>query len=339
MRNRTVEFKVGLLILTALAVVVGFILVLGSFALSAGYALHVDYDFVGNIQAGAPVKVSGIRVGKVEAVELWGGRIDRTVGRRVQVRVTLEIEDEVRETIRQDAEFYINTAGVLGAQYIEVVPGRDYHRPPLSPGAIVRGVDPARTDLIVSRLYNVLDSLSSVLHDERDRLRSLVVDAAGAARELNRLLADNRQAWGELVVAGGELARQGAGVLGKVNRGIGDPQIIGQTLRDADELLRSARTGVDRITPAAVAVLDDARRVTGIITEPRVDRALAVADRAVEAANKAGSLIDNVDGMVTDLRRGKGTAGALLSREELYADLREMIRDLKRNPWKFFWKE
>ena len=57
------------------------------------------------------------------------------------------------------------------------------------------------------------------------------------------------------------------------------------------------------------------------------------------AAVKAGGLIDNVDGMVTDLRAGKGTAGALLVREELYADLRELIRDLKRNPWKFFWKE
>jgi phospholipid/cholesterol/gamma-HCH transport system substrate-binding protein len=39
------------------------------------------------------------------------------------------------------------------------------------------------------------------------------------------------------------------------------------------------------------------------------------------------------------VRKGNGTAGALLVREEIYADLREMIRDLKRNPWKFFWKE
>ena len=33
------------------------------------------------------------------------------------------------------------------------------------------------------------------------------------------------------------------------------------------------------------------------------------------------------------------TSGPLLSRDELYSDLRELIRDLKRNPWKFFWKE
>ena len=30
---------------------------------------------------------------------------------------------------------------------------------------------------------------------------------------------------------------------------------------------------------------------------------------------------------------------SLLSRDELYSDIRELIRDLKRNPWKFFWKE
>jgi len=50
-------------------------------------------------------------------------------------------------------------------------------------------------------------------------------------------------------------------------------------------------------------------------------------------------LLDNANGIVSDLRAGKGTAGALLSRDELYSDLRELIRDLKRNPWKFFWKE
>jgi phospholipid/cholesterol/gamma-HCH transport system substrate-binding protein len=78
--------------------------------------------------------------------------------------------------------------------------------------------------------------------------------------------------------------------------------------------------------------------VTGIITEQRIDK--AIAPRTGRASGgQAGGLIDNVNGLVTDLRAGKGTAGALLSRDDLYSDLRELIRDLKRNPWKFFWKE
>ena len=76
-----------------------------------------------------------------------------------------------------------------------------------------------------------------------------------------------------------------------------------------------------------------------MLTDKRLDRALAVADEAVALGGKAGKFVTNVDGLVTDLRAGKGTVGALLVREELYADLREMLRDLKKNPWKFFWKE
>ena len=67
--------------------------------------------------------------------------------------------------------------------------------------------------------------------------------------------------------------------------------------------------------------------------------AIGVADKAAVAVQQAGGLIENVDGLVTDLRAGKGTAGALLAKDDVYVDVRELIRDLKRNPWKFFWKE
>ena len=34
-----------------------------------------------------------------------------------------------------------------------------------------------------------------------------------------------------------------------------------------------------------------------------------------------------------------GWCGALLVKDDVYLDVRELLRDLKRNPWKFFWKE
>jgi phospholipid/cholesterol/gamma-HCH transport system substrate-binding protein len=339
MRDRGTEFKVGLLILVGLVVFAGFIFLLGNFSFRSGYTLHVDYNFSGNIQPGAPVKVSGIKVGKVEEVEFMGGQVDPATGRRVQVRLEVWVEDRIRDAVRQDAEFFINTSGVLGEQYLEIVPGDDYQRPALEEGAVVRGVDPPRTDLIIARLYVVLDSLSSVLTEERDFIRNLLQNGAGAVSELNRLLAENRAELGELIASSGELAGQAAVTLGKVNTGLGDPEIIGRTVRHADALLVTANAALADLNPPARALLTEALRVTRNLTEQRIERAIRVADGAVTATGKAGKLIDNVDGLVGDLRRGKGTAGALLVREELYADLREMIRDLKRNPWKFFWKE
>ena len=43
--------------------------------------------------------------------------------------------------------------------------------------------------------------------------------------------------------------------------------------------------------------------------------------------------------MTAQIRKGRGTAGALLMDEQLFDDLQEMVRDLKHNPWKFFWRE
>jgi phospholipid/cholesterol/gamma-HCH transport system substrate-binding protein len=339
MRERGLELKVGILILIAAAILAGFVYVLGNFSLSSGFTLYVDYDYSGSLQPGAPVKVAGIKVGKVRKVEFLGGAMDPKTNRRVEVRVEAWIEDRAHDSIRQDAEFFINTAGVLGEQYLEIVPGKDFDHPPIAAETYHVGMDPPRTDLVVARLYTVLDSLSEVLRDDKDTIKHLLQNSAETAAQLNALLKDNKADIQKLITGAGSLADQASQSLAKVNVGLGDGKVLGQTLRDADGVLVTARGSLESVTPPAVALLNDGARVTGLLTEERVDKAFALADKGATAIGKAGHLVDNVDGMVTDLRAGKGTAGALLVKEDIYADLRELIRDLKRNPWKFFWKE
>jgi ABC-type transporter Mla subunit MlaD len=199
--------------------------------------------------------------------------------------------------------------------------------------------DPPRTDLVVARLYEVLDGVSSVLRDDRDAIKHLLANGASAIAEVNQLLAENRAQIGDLIGGAAALAHQGTSTLARLDTGLGDGQPVARLLGDADAALATARSSLQTLTPPAAALLGDAARVTGLVTEPRIaglDRAI---DGAAAAAAHAASLIDNANGLVGDLRTGKGTAGALLSRDELYSDLRELIRDLKRNPWKLFWKE
>jgi phospholipid/cholesterol/gamma-HCH transport system substrate-binding protein len=343
MRERGLEFKVGLLIVISSAILLAFIFVLGNFSLRSGFHIYVDYDYIGALQPGAPVKVSGIKVGKVSDVEFLGGKQDPKLGKRVQVRVTAWIEDRVRDSIRGDAEFFINTAGVLGEQYLEIVPGRDWDHPGVAPDAVIHGApavhDPPRTDLVVARLYEVLDGVSSVLHDDRDAIKHLLANSASAVAEVNKLLVEKREQIGELIGSTAEVAREAKITLAKVNAGLGDGRPLANLITSADATLVTARSSLSTLTPGAAALMTDATRVTALITEQRlggVDKAL---DNASTAAGHAGALLDNTNGLVTDLRAGKGTAGALLSRDDLYSDLRELIRDLKRNPWKLFWKE
>jgi len=338
MRERGLEFKVGLLIIVAAVILAGFVFVLGNFSLSSGFTLYVDYDYSGNLQPGAPVKVAGIKVGKIQDVAFLGGQVDPVSGRRVYVRVEAWIENRAKQSIRQDSEFFINTAGVLGEQYLEIVPGKNWTDAPIPAGSKVVGRNPPRTDLVLSRLYDVLDSLSEVLTEDKDTIKKLLGNSASAVGSVDQLLRDNKEQVGKLIASTSGLAAEASTTLTKINAGL-DPAMVRRTVSDADAVLVSSKKAIDTVTPEAVALMTDARRVTGVITEDRVERAIAVADKAAGAVQKAGGLIDNVDGMVTDLRAGKGTAGALLAKDDVYVDLREMIRDLKRNPWKLFWKE
>src|SRR5579883_3242672 len=109
MRDRGMEIKVGLLIVTALGLLAIFLVLLGTVTFSSGFRLYVDFDFSGNLQPGAPVKVSGIKVGKVEEVRFLGGQIDPQTKRRVQVRMVAWVEDRAKEAVREDASFFVNT--------------------------------------------------------------------------------------------------------------------------------------------------------------------------------------------------------------------------------------
>jgi phospholipid/cholesterol/gamma-HCH transport system substrate-binding protein len=337
MRDRGLEFKVGLLIVGAMAIMGVFIFILGNFSLGPGFTLYVDYNFSGNIQPGAPVKVSGIKVGKVEDVEFMGGKVDPKTGRRVQVRLKVWVQARVKETIRQDAEFFINTAGVLGEQYLEIAPG-SYDKPAIATQYVV-GVDPPRTDLIVARLYEFLDNVTSLLKDDKDLIRNLLKDGASAVHELADLLEENKQQIATLIANAGKLADQASGLIADVRTGMGDPRVIGRTLSDVDRTVVSTQKTLDELTPKAAKLLDEGARVTAQITPDRLDRTFAAVDKAGTALDKAGKLLDDTDGLVVDIRAGKGTVGKLLTREEIYADVKEMVRDLRRNPWKFFWKE
>jgi phospholipid/cholesterol/gamma-HCH transport system substrate-binding protein len=149
-------------------------------------------------------------------------------------------------------------------------------------------------------------------------------------------------AWEERPVAAGVLepalldavtglAIESRDVLAKVDRGL-EPAQVAAAVRHADALLVTADRAVADVSREGV-------RVMSLATEQRVDRVIGVVDRAGKAADQAAELLHDVDGAVRDVRAGKGTLGALVAKPELYADLREMIRDLRKNPWKLLWKE
>jgi phospholipid/cholesterol/gamma-HCH transport system substrate-binding protein len=335
---KSLEYKVGLLLVVSLALLGGFLALLGNFSFRGGTRIKINYDFSGNLQSGAAVKISGIKVGKVEEVRYLGGEVDPDTGKRVQVRVVAFVEDRVKESIRKNAEFFINTQGVLGEQYLEIQPG-SWDQPPLDPSHSVEGVNPPRTDLIVARLYEFLDSITSLLKDDKDVIRDFLQSGASVVRTLDDILKTNKAEIGRLLGNVDALSKQAADLLASIKSGVGDASELRKTLGNIEGISMSIKRDIDPLLAKAKKALDGVDRVTSVVGPGERDKLQKALDQLVVVGDKAEKMTSDAQSLVADIKKGKGTAGALLVDPQIYDDLKELVRDLKRNPWKFFWKE
>src|SRR5215472_5300833 len=183
-QERSIEVKVGALILVSLVILGAFILIMGGLSFEKTYTLYVDFDNPGGLQSGAAVRIAGVKVGSVKEMRFLGGKMDPKTGRRVLVRTQLAVEQRVRESIHDDADFYITTQGVLGEQFLAIEPGSP-DRPVLAEGAVVKGIDPPRLDLFLAKAYELIDTTVQGIKNNRELLSDIATNTAGLLKGLN----------------------------------------------------------------------------------------------------------------------------------------------------------
>jgi len=79
-----------------------------------GYRLSAYFENIGSLKVRAPVTLSGVRIGRVEAIGLDQDRYEAVVTLRIDPRF---------DKIPDDTFASIFTAGLLGEQYIGLSPG------------------------------------------------------------------------------------------------------------------------------------------------------------------------------------------------------------------------
>jgi phospholipid/cholesterol/gamma-HCH transport system substrate-binding protein len=161
------ELKVGFFAFIGLIILVVFILSIGGFKTwSSGYRINVNFNFVNGIKVGAPVRFAGVDVGEVKNVKL------ELIPQENRSNVCLVIWIRSIIQIPSDSTVWVNTLGLLGEKYIEIMPGQDYAHC-LKNNQCLIGVDPIPIHVIFNQAENVVRNLSDGLSQLRNKEGSL----------------------------------------------------------------------------------------------------------------------------------------------------------------------
>lgn len=146
-----VGIQTGLFVVLGLAAL-GFLAVLlparglELFGSGRGYEITAEFDDIGDLEVGDPVTMAGVRVGHVERIALDRSDYRAHVTMRVRVRYN---------RIPADSEASIDTAGLLGGEYVAIGSGRS--KKFLTSGSRLQSTQSAFVlENVVNRLFGVL---------------------------------------------------------------------------------------------------------------------------------------------------------------------------------------
>lgn len=346
MSDRSMQVKVGALIVVATVILVGFMFLLGSFSVGPKRNYFLEFSDSGAMLRGAPVKIAGVRAGRVESVEFLverGAQKSAPVegAAPVNVRVTISVDEKMASAVRQDSEFFITTQGVLGEKYMEIIPGSQ-GAPEWPDGAYVRGADPARMDLIFTRVDRILGSVEEALGGGDLDIKAFIDTLKRLVERINDFLERNEGRLDSIAEQVEAATGDAADLVRYLKEGVGGPEPIGDIVTNVRKVSRVAARQIDPTLGEARSAMRKAdetlTRVNEIVArnEQSIDAAMANLEPTTADARK---VMQDVAYITDGLSQGRGTVGQMIFDQEIYDDLKEMLRDLKRHPWKVLWRE
>lgn len=180
------ELKLGIFVFIGMAIFTIFVLSVGGIRTwASGYQVNFMFHFINGVKKGAPVRFAGVDVGEVTNIKYFYDEKEANT----RIRITCWVLNDVK--IPLDSKVWVNTLGLLGEKYLEIMPGVDYSKC-LHPSEELVGEDPvAMNDIFkttknladnvnigVNRILNKEGTMGMILYDDKlyNEINALVTD-------------------------------------------------------------------------------------------------------------------------------------------------------------------
>jgi len=328
------KLRVGVFVLVALVVGIGMVYALGARArlFEARYTVHADFSEVGGLNEGATVRLAGVQIGRVKAVNLPsepGGK----------VRVDLAIAKQFANRVRKNSVARIETQGLLGDRIVEITVGTA-DAPPTKDGDVIVARDPTDFTKIVSQGADTVKSVAALaesLKTTADTLRqSKLIEDASATLASTRKVTDRVARMVDEVEKGRGWAHaliyEEPVALRKMN------DVIATTQRLLDRVERGE--GAAGVLTSSQSTASARRFVAAMDKLSRMAEQPGTADEGLVPAllfdPKYKNVLEDLKVVAHNFREvsdrlvgGKGTLGELIKDEPADASIRQASRDLQ----------
>jgi phospholipid/cholesterol/gamma-HCH transport system substrate-binding protein len=280
---------------------------------ATGKTLSVQFQDVAGLKDRSDVRMAGVLVGKVSRIRLVGGK----------ALVDLELTSDV--ALRGGASASIQSLGMLGDKYIELIPG-PVGGAPLPVGTTLQGDTPVSFDEI-TRLardievdlrditQNMKSSLGGALGEER--LGGIVENVLVLSQELRKLLEANRANIDSTTANFREFSTQMTALVTRIDRLVAsNAGNVNDTTANAKELSAKLQTTVDNMNSITGKIAGGQGTVGALVnsdeTSKNLNDALVAVKQGVDGLTDAMQSVKklNIDlGLreeyLTSLGRGK----------------------------------
>ncbi len=294
--------KVGILTLIGLALLVYMVFIIGDFRLTeAGYRFAITFYTVNGLSQGASVSMAGVKIGKVERVEI----------RDDQVFVHVYIRN-IAVRIRRRSTFTIGTAGLMGEKFVDIIPTRDQTSPYVIDKGQVEGTDPTRMEELFEQGTELLRKLQGLSASAKDLIGDPELKASTKAIFKNAEIASAKIT--EVI----ESARSKAesivnhidGILEKVHTEI---DVNRAELRTIVQNMKEFSSNITKISA-------ENRETIKEMLE-NVEQVSKKLDRMIDDLNKDRQVTDNIRETVSSLKKASDNA------KEITREVKEIVTD------------
>ncbi|OGW80173.1 MAG: hypothetical protein A3G33_09010 [Omnitrophica bacterium RIFCSPLOWO2_12_FULL_44_17] len=248
MNKPKVEVAVGLFVVMAFiiaALIVFF--VSGVYLFRPGYRLRAQFDYIGTINRGAPVRFSGVRVGEVLSFKIIK---NEKAAEPERIEITLFIQEGV--VVRENYPISIRGTFIMSEPNIEITPVPGDGRI-LKDGDVVKnGVVPISTDDMINRMDQTSKKIDSLLADVGDifedaDMKNVLKDSLknmnSVLASMNIIMVGHEDEFQNTVKGMNKVSNQLSELLGKINRAEGT---LGKLVVE-DEVYNDLRDFVEEI--------------------------------------------------------------------------------------------